>query len=426
MQRAMRGASVAVIAGAVVATAALSASAAPARGETERVNVSATGAQASADSRTVSMSGDGRYVVFESDADNLVPGDANGRVDVFLRDLRRGTVERVGVRDDGSEYTALAFAPRISADGRYVTFTADTGSVEEGTHYSGRFLWDRVKDRTEVVSLTDDDRPVAGAYGDAEVSRDGRYVLFVSSLADHGDEGTDTLWAGLYLRDREEGTTRLVSLTTAPSPGGATWYFAAFTMSADGSRIAYSLFQNRPGTGSAVYVHDRNGGRTERFDPEGRGYTLPTLSGDGRYAAFASNAENLVQGDTNGKDDVFVRDLRTGATERVSLTAAGGQTDGDSAQPVISEDGRHVVFRSAASGLVAGETARGPLFVRDLRTGVNRRVIVAHDGGESDSQSWSDVAVSRDGRVVAFESWATNLVPDDTNGLRDIFVRRLR
>ncbi|GGQ31244.1 hypothetical protein GCM10010266_62940 [Streptomyces griseomycini] len=426
MHRAMRGASVAVIAGAMVATAALSASAAPERGETERVNVSATGAQVSADSRTVSMSGDGRYVVFESDADNLVPGDANGRVDVFLRDLRRGTVERVSVRDDGGEYTMHAYAPQISADGRYVTFTADTGSIEEGTYYSGRFLWDRVKDRTEVVSLTDDDRPVAGAYGDTEVSRDGRYVAFVSDLADHGDERTDTMWAGLYLRDRKEGTTRLVSLTTAPSSGGTSWYFAGFTMSADGSRVAYRIFQNRPGTGSAVYVHDRDSGRTERFDPEGQGSTLPTFSGNGRYAAFASAGSGLVPGDTNGKDDVFVRDLRTGATERVSLTAAGGQTDGDSGGPVISEDGRHVVFRSDASGLVAGETARGPLFVRDLRTGVNQRVTVAHDGGESDSQSWADVALSRDGRVVAFESWATNLVPDDTNGLRDVFVRRLR
>ncbi|KAF3467668.1 PD40 domain-containing protein [Streptomyces sp. Tu 3180] len=150
------------------------------------------------------------------------------------------------------------------------------------------------------------------------------------------------------------------------------------------------------------------------------------MSGDGRYVVFESDADDLVPGDTNGRVDVFLRDLRTGATERVSLTAAGGQTDGDSGQPVISEDGRHVVFRSEASGLVAGETARGPLFARDLRTGVNRRVTVAHDGGESDSQSWSDAAVSRDGRVVAFESWATNLVPDDTNGLRDVFVRRLR
>jgi Tol biopolymer transport system component len=372
------------------------------------------------------VSGDGRFVVFESDADNLVPGDTNGRVDVFLRDLRRGTVERVSVRDDGGEYTVAAHAPQISADGRYVTFAAGTGTVEEGTYYSGRFLRDRVKDRTEVVSRTDDDRPVAGAYGHAGVSRDGRYVAFVSDLADHGDERTDALWAGLYLRDRKEGSTRLVSLTTAPSPGGGTWSFADFTMSADGSRVAYRVLRNRPGTGSAVYLHDRTSGRTERFDPRGQGSSLPTFSGDGRYAAFASAGSGLVPGDTNGKDDVFVRDLRTGATERVSLTAAGGQTDGDSGQPVISEDGRHVVFRSEASGLVAGETARGPLFARDLRTGVTRRVAVAHDGGESDSQSWSDVAVSRDGRVVAFESWATNLVPDDTNELRDIFVRRLR
>jgi Tol biopolymer transport system component len=93
---------------------------------------------------------------------------------------------------------------------------------------------------------------------------------------------------------------------------------------------------------------------------------------------------------------------------------------------VISEDGRHVVFVSDATGLVAGETARGPLFARDLRTGVTRRVTVAHDGGESNAESWVEVAQSRDGRVVAFASWGTDLVPDDTNGTRDVFVRRVR
>ncbi|TLS44135.1 hypothetical protein FE633_21545 [Streptomyces montanus] len=425
MLRTMRGASVAVIAGAMVASAAMSAAAAPPKGDTQRVSVSASGAQASAESRGGSVSGDGRFVVFESDADNLVPGDTNGRVDVFLRDLRRDTIERVSVRDDGSEYTFLAYAPRISADGRYVTFKADTGTFEDHTFYSGAFLWDRVKDRTEVVSLSDDDKPVAGAYGDPLVSRDGRYVAFVASLEDNGDTGNG-MWAGIYLRDRENGTTRLVSVTEPPSDDGISWSIGGYTMSADGSRIAYYLTQVKPGLKSAVFIHDTRSGRTERFDQSNQGAGLPTFSGNGRYAAFTSRASDLVPGDTNEKADIFVRDLRKGTVKRVSLNASGEQTDTDSGYPVISEDGRHVVFYSQATDLVKGDTARGPLFIRDLRTGVNQRVSVAKDGGESDYRGFSTAAVNRDGRVVAFESWATNLVPDDTNDTRDIFVRRLR
>ncbi|MEV0174045.1 hypothetical protein AB0I00_23365 [Streptomyces sp. NPDC050803] len=414
--------SVAVLAGAMVVLSTTAATSAP-KPETQRVSVSASGAQVSADSRGGSISGDGRFVVFESDAADLVPGDTNGLTDVFLRDTRRGTVERVSVRDDGGEYV-LAFNARISADGRYVIFQGGTGSPEDGTYFSGVFLWDRVKDRTEVVSLTDDEKPVSG--GDAVISRDGRYVAYVSWLGDHGDTGT-RMSAGVYLRDRETGTTRLVSVTEPPPTGDRYGWIVGYpSMSADGSRIAYSMNQARPGLHGAVYTYDRHTGRKERFDSDERRTSVPRFSGDGRYAAFSSGAADLVPGDTNGKEDIFVRDLRTGGSELVSLAADGGQLDTHSRWPVITEDGRRVVFNTGSTTLVPGDIHRGPLFERDLRTGDTRRVSVAHDGGQGDYQGSSAFSVSRDGRFVAFESWATNLVPDDTNDTRDVFVRRLR
>lgn len=423
MSAVFKGASVALIAGAMALSTVAAAGAAPARGETRRVSVSAAGEQVAGDSRGPSISGDGRFVVFGSEADSLVPGDTDGLADVFLRDLRRGTVEQVSLRFEGAEFT-LAHAPRISADGRYVVFSGGTGSSMDGTWRSGTFLWDRVEHRTELVNLTDDEKPVYAT--DPVISRDGRYVAFLSALTDHGDTGT-RIGAGVYLRDRKAGTTRLVSVTEPPPTGDQYgWIVGGATMSADGSRIAYTLNQGRPGHAGAVYTWDRHTGRKDRFDRADQRTSLPTFSGNGRYAAFYSAAPDLVPGDTNGKEDIFVRDLRKGTVERVSLSATGEQVDTRSYQPVISEDGRRVAFISGATNLVADETARGPLFSRDLRTGVTQRVTVAQGGGESDDQGWSVTAVSRDGKVVAFDSWATNLVPGDTNANRDVFVRRLR
>ncbi|MFJ3666591.1 TolB family protein [Streptomyces sp. NPDC090106] len=419
----MRSTAVALIAGAVAVTTVTVASAAPGRGETRRVSASAAGEQATGDSRTPSISGDGRFVVFESDADGLVPGDDDHATDVFLRDLREGTVEQVSVRDDGGAY-GLAFDGGISADGRYVVFQGGTGSVEAGDWFSGIFLWDRIEDRTEVVGLTDDERPVYAT--DPVISRDGRYIAFLSTLADHGDTGT-RVGAGVYVRDRARGTTRLVSVTEPPATGdGYSWIVGAPTMSADGSRVAYTMNQARPGLQGATYTWDRRTGLKERFDRADGRTGRPTFSGNGRYAAFSSAAPDLVPGDTNGTEDVFVRDMVKGTVARISLGATGAQVDARSYEPVISEDGHRVAFVSGATDLVAGDTARGPLFSRDLRTGLTQRVTVARGGGESDYQGWPDTAVSRDGKVVAFDSWATNLVSGDTNDTRDVFVRRLR
>lgn len=424
MSNVLRGTSVALVAGAIAfSTVTVAAGAPPEKGETRRVSVRAGGEQVAGDSRTPSISGDGRFVVFESDADDLVPGDTNQSTDVFLRDLRKGTVQRVSVRDDGGQYT-LAFGARISADGRYVVFRGGTGSPEEGNWFSGVFLWDRVKDRTEVVSLTDDEKPALST--DAVISRDGRYIAFLSALGDHGDTGT-RMGMGVYVRDRKEGTTRLVSVTEPPpTDDGHTWIMGAPSMSADGSRVAYTMNQARPGHHGATYTWDRCTGLKERFDRADQRVSRPTFSGDGRYAVFSSAAPDLVPGDTNGMEDIFVRDMRKGTVERVSVSATGEQLDVASYQPVISEDGRRVAFISGATNLVAGDTAHGPLFSRDLRTGVTQRVTVAQDGGESDYQGWPDTQVSRDGKVLAFDSWATDLVPGDTNANRDVFVRRLR
>jgi len=161
---------------------------------------------------------------------------------------------------------------------------------------------------------------------------------------------------------------------------------------------------------SSTGAQDSNGG----FDP--------AISADGRYVAFVSGANNLVPGDTNNTYDVFVRDRMTGTTSRVSLSSSGGQGNDGSSTPVISADGRYVAFESLASNLVPGDTNGYDIFVRDRLIGTTSRVSLTSSGAQGNSSS-SEASISADGRYVAFESYATNLVPGDTNGSRDVFVR---
>src|SRR4051812_35146460 len=153
----------------------------------------------------------------------------------------------------------------------------------------------------------------------------------------------------------------------------------------------------------------------------------PKISADGRYVVFDSHASNLVADDTNGWADVFVRDLMTGVTRRVSVTSSEGQANRARLFAAVSADGRYVAFASDASNLVAGDTNHtGDVFVRDLVKGVTRRVSVSSNEGQTTREGWSgDGALSADGRYVVFSSAASNLVPGDTNHRRDVFVRDL-
>jgi Tol biopolymer transport system component len=147
------------------------------------------------------------------------------------------------------------------------------------------------------------------------------------------------------------------------------------------------------------------------------------ISADGRFVVFQSNASNLVPGDTNKSSDVFVHDGLTGKTERASVSSSGKQANGSSGDPYISADGRFITFESNASNLVPGDTNKSwDVFVHDLRTGKTQRVSVGPDGKQAKGDTWSD-GISADGNFVAFDSRATNLVPGDTNGQGDLYLR---
>jgi Tol biopolymer transport system component len=190
-------------------------------------------------------------------------------------------------------------------------------------------------------------------------------------------------------------------------------------------RILALGFSVAIGAGMPVWAH----GSTERISlgldgAQGNGPSFePAISADGRFVAFQSEATNLVPGDSNSAPDVFVRDRRTGRTSRVSVRSDGAQANGPSAIPSISADGRFVTFYSDATNLVSGDTNdQGDVFVHDRQTGTTRRVSVGPNGTQGDVSSQTS-AISADGHFVAFWSLATNLVPGDTSDQGDVFLR---
>ena len=228
-----------------------------------------------------------------------------------------------------------------------------------------------------------------------------------------------------------EGTTELVSLASDGSQ--ADDYSWAACISADGRTVAFTSAARNlvPGDSNEdwdVFVHDRQTGETSRVSvasdgSQGNEMSLgAALSADGRIVAFGSEATNLVLTDTNEVEDVFVHDRQTGETTRVSVASDGSQANGSSWGSAVSGDGRFMVFVSYARNLVRWDTNFDTdVFVHDRDTGETTRVSVSSKGrqGIGGSGCW---AVSADGRIVAFCSDASNLVPGDSNGYQDVFV----
>jgi len=385
-----------------------------------------------------SISADGRFVAFDSRATNLVPGDTNGRSDVFVHDRQTGITERMSVDGAGNQGNSDSDRPLISANGRFVAFNSRSTNLVPGdtNGTSDVFVHDRQTGTTERVSVDNTGNQGNGGSGVVAISADGRFVAFVSTATNLVPGDTNGV-LDVFVHDRQTGTTERVSVDSAGDQGnsysGTIIRDYGVTMSADGRFVAFvsaatNLVAGDTNGVADVFVHDRQTRTTERVSvdsagTEGNGASiLSEISADGRFVAFWSSATNLVPGDTNGVADVFVHDRQTRITERVSIDSAGNQANGVSTYSAISADGRFVAFVSSATNLVPGDTNGGQdVFVHDRRTGTTERVSVDSAGTESNGSS-ERPAISADGRFVAFWSSATNLVTGDTNGTSDVFV----
>lgn len=418
--------------------AAILAGAAPAwAGVTERVSVGSGGVQAEGGLSSIpSLSANGRFVVFLSRATNLVAGDTNGAGrDVYVRDRRIGTTSRVDVVQEEGGSGSFTGVGSISADGRYIVFQSAAANLVPGdtNNATDVFVHDRRRDATTRVSIGP-----GGAQADSSsqiptISADGRYVAF-RSVATNLVPGDTNDQEDVFVHDRRTGTTTRVSVGAGgvQAEGGRSMPEA---ISADGRYVVFrseaaNLVPGDTNGATDIFVRDLVGRRTERVSVgsggvQGQGFVDAgaSISGDGRYVAFSSQAPNLVPGDTNDQADVFVHDRRTRTTTRVNLGPGGVQAEGGrSHAPTLSENGRYIAFASGASNLIAGDTnGQEDVFVHDRRTGTTSRVSVGPGGAQSLGSS-SQPVISADGLHVAFTSSANDLVPGDTNNESDVFV----
>lgn len=417
---------------------------------TSRVSVSSTGVEGLRPSYPAAISANGRYVFFTSESPNLVAGDTNARRDAFLHDRRTGATTRISVSSTGAqaEPSADAFggsdAEAMSANGRFLVFRSDAPNLVPGdtNRTEDVFLRDRRTHRTTRLSVDSDGRQANGPSRLGAITPDGRYVAFVSG-ASNLVSGDRSRHAEIFLRDRRTGRTSLVSRSSTGAPANGESEQVA--ISADGRFLAFessatNLVPHDTNALPDIFVRDRETNRTTRVSvtshgAQGRGRrnsngsNVAAISADGRLVAFHSDMTNLVQHDTNQTFDIFVHDRSTGKTVRVSLGNRGQEANGENlAAFAVSGDGRYVAFSSLASNLVPDDANEiTDVFIRDLRKRTTRLVSLGATNGQGADASWvsGGPVFAAHNRILLFASWADNLVPGDSNSSADAFVRDL-
>jgi len=403
---------------------------------TERVNLGPNGIQSTGIGDLPQagsfVSADGRYVAFRSSGSNLVAGDTNAAYDIFVRDRQVGTTERVSVDSSGAQANGGSglFGFTMTPDGRFVAYYSEASNlvVLDGNGVGDTFVRDRLTGATELVSVDSSGAQGNGTSGYPAISPDGRFVVFSSAASNLVTGDTNGRW-DVFVHDRWTGATERASIANSGAQGNADAGWAS--VSADGRFVAFYSGASNLITGDTngtldVFVRDRLAGTTELVNVPigGPQFNMQTwggsISGDGRYVAFVSAASNLVAGDTNNAWDAFLRDRQLGTTACISANQNGLPGNGTSYPPFLSADGRFASFSSGASDLVPGIT-NGGIFVRDLRAGTTEYASLS-TAGVLPNGACEFSSISAMGRYVVFRADATNLVANDTNNVTDIFL----
>jgi tricorn protease-like protein len=403
-------------------------------GTSSPASVVAMQAQGNGDSGSPSISADGRYVGFDSAASNLVPGDTNANSDVFVRDLQTGITQRVSVSSTGVQANGGSGLTALSADGHVVAFQSSAPNLVPGdtNGTSDIFVHSLVTGTTQRVSVSSTGAQANGGSGYATLSADGNLVTF-SSDASNLVAGDTNQTTDVFVHNMATGVTQRVNVSTSGAQANmGTDAFAR--ISADGRFVAFSSgasnlvagdTNNRPD----VFVRNLATGTTVRVSVSSTGaqvyrasYAM-AISADGRVIAFFSRASKLAPHDTNHQTDVFVRNRATSKTRLVSVSTSGAQANLGATVAAVSADGRVVVFESPATNLAGHDSNRvEDIFVRNRTLHRTWRVSVSSSEAQANGPSYLP-AISADGRTVVFESSASNLVPGDTNHVLDVFVR---
>ena len=399
------------------------------------VSTSTAGVLANDRSYYSQISADGRYVVFQSKASNLVAGDNNGRYDIFRRNLQTGTTDLVSVSTAGFSGNGLGLSPTVSGDGRFVAWESDATNVISGDTNGtwDVFLRDMTQGVTTRISLTAGGGQAGQRSGNPRLTPDARFIVFESDAALVASDTNGLKDA--YFLELATGQLEQISVT-AGGVQGNNWSFHC-ALSDDGRFVCFSSSADNLVAGDTngrgdVFVKDRTMGTIIRVNVSSAGVqsngesTWPSISGDGQTIAYCSRASTLVVGDTSNHWDLFAFDVPTATTTRLNVQPSGAQANSYVRSPNgISADGRFVIFASLSTNLVPGDTnGFQDIFIRDRQLGVTERVSLNAMGLEPNDDSFVP-HMTPDKRVITYTSEASDLVAGDTNGLRDIFAASL-
>jgi Tol biopolymer transport system component len=400
-----------------------------------------SGNQAGNWGEAIAISSDGLFVAFTSTASNLVGGDTNGTCDVFVRDRVLGMTERVSLSSSERQGNrSSCFGVAVSANGRLVAFASRASNLVRGDTNGAVdvFVRNRALGRTRRVSLRSDERQGNRSSLDPALSADGRFVVFTSSAR---LVRGDTTLEDVYIRDRALGRTRRVSVSSREVPGNDSSFDPA--ISAKGTIVAFaSAARNlvRPDDNldnPDIFIRILATGRTRRVSVDSDEHQLLGCSNGGSFSpALDEDGSRVVFTWIDGdcvRSHVMQRDRATGTTEQLDQGMGVSDPDRQSSASGISADGTVVAFSSTSTNLIPADTNGDPdadpfdpsgrdVFVVDVSTGAITRVSVSDGGAEADGLSFGG-AISSEASFVAFVSGAPNLVASDTNGKTDVFVR---
>ena len=386
----------------------------------QRISVTSDGIQANGQSGSSSISDDGRFIAFESNATNLVPNDFNGQTDTFIYDRLNKTVELITIAPDGTQANGSSSSGDLSGDGRYLTFGSFASNLVPNDINNQRdiFVYDRLNKTTELVTIANNGTQANGLSLFSVISDDGNYIAY-ESTADNLVAGDTNGLGDIFLFDRLNQTTERINV--AANGTQANGVTTLGSISDDGNYITFTsdadnLVANDTNGKSDIFVYDRQNKTVELISQAatlGNGdSTSGMISGNGLFVVYQSEANNLVAGDTNGKSDIFVYDRLNQTTELVDVAADGTQSNGNSQNPTISDDGKVITFLSEANNLVTGTTDPGfNVFMRDRPEQTTRRF-------NADSLA----TLSGDAQSLVLTSSLSDLVANDTNNTGDVFV----
>jgi Tol biopolymer transport system component len=408
---------------------------------TTRVTLTSNGTEVNADADAPAISGNGRYVAFES-VGAFTAGDAGTDADVFVRDLQMGKTARASVKSNGTEVNTGdgSEGASISSDGRLVAFTSDAALSPGDTNGAlDVYVHDFKNGTTRRMSLTSAGAQMLTDSENASISADGRYVAFQSD-APFASGDTNGV-SDVYVRDRSTGKTMRASLRAGLAQ--PTEDSTDPAISGDGSRVAFvtpdSQMTAQPDYGpdplldNDVFVRDMAAHTTKRVSLNSAGNEAstnsqvassdPAISANGKFVTFISNGK-FAAADTNIKQDVYVRSINGNSTRLVSLKSNGSAASNDSgvaAPAVLSSSGRYVAFESVAQLVPSDGNTYRDVYLRDRTAGTTTRVSVKSNGGGV-SANHQEPSISADGRFVAFASLGAFSAGYSGNDF-DVFLR---